>query len=168
MALRILSISGLLPICELAASNSSFQLLTNFNYPHKTAEKHLSGPLFPRNQGRLTELLNVANPKFRDMWTLDKNENRAAYGELTPAEQAKFETFENAIANYGKHPKDAAHEAGDTQYKRFHGDLHQIRLSDWTRATFQVDDAHKVVKILQVGAQLGGCRDWRQADHQAY
>ena len=41
MALRILSISGLLPICELAASNSSFQLLTNFNYPHKTAEKHL-------------------------------------------------------------------------------------------------------------------------------
>jgi len=39
VALRILSISGLLPICELAASNSSFQLLTNFNYPHKTAEK---------------------------------------------------------------------------------------------------------------------------------
>lgn len=101
------------------------------------------------------------------MWTLDKNEGHAAYGELNPAEQAKFDTFENAIANHGKHPKDAAHEAGDTTYKRFHGDLHQIRLSDWTRATFQVDDANKVVKILQVGAQLGGCRDWRLPDHQA-
>ena len=32
-----------------------------------------------------------------------------------------------------------AHEAGDTNYKRFPSDLHQIRLSEWTRATFQVN-----------------------------
>jgi hypothetical protein len=35
---RILSISELLPVCELGASNASFQLLSNCNYPHKTAE----------------------------------------------------------------------------------------------------------------------------------
>jgi hypothetical protein len=34
-----LSISGPLPTCALLASNSTFQLSTNFNYPHKTAEK---------------------------------------------------------------------------------------------------------------------------------
>jgi hypothetical protein len=31
----------LLPTCELAASNSSFPLLTKAKYPHKTAEKLL-------------------------------------------------------------------------------------------------------------------------------
>ena len=39
------------------------------------------------------------------MWTLDKNEGHAAYGELTPAEQAKFDTFENAIANQWETPQ---------------------------------------------------------------
>lgn len=49
MALRILSISGLLSTCELAASDSNYQLLTNSNYPHKTAEK-------PKNSMRVCKL----------------------------------------------------------------------------------------------------------------
>jgi len=39
VGLRILSISGPLPTCALLASNLTFQLSTNSNYPHKTAEK---------------------------------------------------------------------------------------------------------------------------------
>jgi mRNA-degrading endonuclease RelE of RelBE toxin-antitoxin system len=83
------------------------------------------------------------------MWTLDKS--RATYKQLTPAEQAKLDAFQNAIANQGEDPKTAAKNAGDTDYKLLTGNQYQIRLSQGTRVTFQVDAANHVVKILQVG-----------------
>jgi hypothetical protein len=84
-------------------------------------------------------------------WTLDKS--RARFGQLTPAEQAKFDIFQNAIANEGMSPKNAAERMGDAHYKLLKGtrDQYQIRLSQQNRATFIVDNAHHKVTILQVG-----------------
>jgi mRNA-degrading endonuclease RelE of RelBE toxin-antitoxin system len=82
-------------------------------------------------------------------WRLDKT--GAKFRELTKVEQAKFDIFQNAIANRGLSPKDAAAEVGDSNYKRLQGNQYQIRLSQSNRVTFLVDDQNHVVKILQVG-----------------
>ena len=82
-------------------------------------------------------------------WTLDKSV--AEYATLTNAEQAKFDIFQNAIQNQQKHPKQAAEEAGDTDYKLLQGDQYQIRLSQGNRVTFRVNPTTQVVMILQVG-----------------
>jgi mRNA-degrading endonuclease RelE of RelBE toxin-antitoxin system len=82
-------------------------------------------------------------------WKLDKT--GATFKQLTPAEQAKFDIFQNAIANRGFSPSEAAGEAGNTDYKRLQGNQYQIRLSQGNRATFTVDNNTHVVKILQVG-----------------
>ena len=49
-------------------------------------------------------------------WTLDKNKGKATYGQFTPAEQAKFDIFQNAIANEGLSPKDAAAKMGGADF----------------------------------------------------
>lgn len=84
-------------------------------------------------------------------WGLDKA--GATFRHLQPAEQARFDTFQNAIANEGLHPRDAADRTGDTNYKRLRGtrDQYEIRLSQHTRATFRVLDDSHTVKILEVG-----------------
>jgi len=82
-------------------------------------------------------------------WTLDKT--TAEYNQLTNSEQAKFDAFQNAIQNQQKHPKEAAADAGDTDYKLLQGNQYQIRLSQGNRVTFTLDPAAQVVKILQVG-----------------
>lgn len=84
-------------------------------------------------------------------WWLDKK--GAVFKKINKAEQAKFDTFQNAIVR-GKHPQDAAAEAGDTNYKRINGDRFQIRLSQKNRVTFLVKEDNKEVKILQVGGHL--------------
>lgn len=85
-------------------------------------------------------------------WTLNKNGVTPSVT-LTAAEQLKLNTFMNGI-RAGKHPKDAAKAAGDTDYKEF-GNTKirqgQIRLSQGKRATFEVDDNTQVVKFIQVG-----------------
>ncbi|MEA5497716.1 hypothetical protein VB834_03365 [Limnoraphis robusta Tam1] len=82
-------------------------------------------------------------------WTVNKK--NAEFGQLTKAEQAKFDIFQDEIHNHGLHPKDAAKEAGDTDYKQLKGNQFQIRLSGRERATFLVDDENEIVTILQVG-----------------
>lgn len=84
-------------------------------------------------------------------WRLDKRNARYHKGGLTSSEQAKFDVFQNAIHNRGMHPKDAAKETGDTDYKNLTGDQYQIRLSQGTRVTFRVRDSLNLVEILQVG-----------------
>jgi len=82
-------------------------------------------------------------------WTIDKAS--AEYAQLTKSEQAKYDIFQNAIQNQHKHPKQAAEEAGDTDYKLLQGDQYQIRLSQGNRVTFTVNPTSQVVTILQVG-----------------
>lgn len=82
-------------------------------------------------------------------WTVDKSS--AEFGVLTNSEQYKFDQFQNAIEHNNKHPKEAAKEAGDTDYKCLTGNQYQIRLSQGTRATFLVEDMIQRVKVLQVG-----------------
>ena len=83
-------------------------------------------------------------------WTLDKS--RAKFiSDLTKSEQDVFDRFQDAIANEGIHPKQAADQAGDTNYKNLQGDQFQIRLSGDKRATFLVDKDAEVCTILQVG-----------------
>jgi hypothetical protein len=83
-------------------------------------------------------------------WTLDKS--RADFiSDLTKTEQDLFDRFQNAIANEGVHPKQAAERAGSTDYKNLRGDQFQIRLSGAKRATFEVDKDAEVCTILQVG-----------------
>ncbi|GEM_PF-2063546 len=95
----------------------------------------------------------IANTKIIALvrWTLDKK--GASFKQLTPAEQRNFDTFQNAIANEGLSPKDAASRIGGANYKKLQGtkDQYEIRLSKGTRATFRVDDNNHVVKILEVG-----------------
>jgi Mannan-binding protein len=73
----------------------------------------------------------------------------AKFKQLTPSEQARFDTFQNAIANRGLNPRDAARELGSADYKRLSGNQYQIRLSQGNRVTFLVEGY--TVKILQVG-----------------
>jgi hypothetical protein len=85
-------------------------------------------------------------------WTLDKNGVTPSVP-LTAAEQLRLNTFMNAV-RAGKHPKEAAKDAGDTDYKEF-GNTKirqgQIRMSQGKRVTFEVNDNTQVVKIIQVG-----------------
>lgn len=83
-------------------------------------------------------------------WTLDKS--RANFvSDLNATEQGVFDRFQNAIANDGLHPKLAAEQAGNTDYKNLQGDQFQIRLSGQKRATFLVDKTTEVCTILDVG-----------------
>jgi mRNA-degrading endonuclease RelE of RelBE toxin-antitoxin system len=82
-------------------------------------------------------------------WTLVKK--RAKFIPLTAAEQNRYDVFQNAIANKGHHPQEAARLAGDTDYKKLQGNQYEIRLSQRNRVTFTVDDKNHVVTILQAG-----------------
>ena len=84
-------------------------------------------------------------------WTIDKS--KATFSTVTKSEQEKWDAFQNAIQNQGKHPKEAAESARATPYKLLEGTQNQyeIRLSEGTRATFLVDDTRQVVTIKQVG-----------------
>ncbi|MEH1840034.1 MAG: mannan-binding lectin [Nostoc sp.] len=82
-------------------------------------------------------------------WDLDKK--GAVFNHLNDAEQRKFDTFQNAINNRGLSAKDAAHEIGDSDYKKLQGNQYQIRLSRNNRVTFLVEDDTHIVKILIVG-----------------
>ena len=84
-------------------------------------------------------------------WTVDKsNADFSMWDDLTQAEQNHWDEFQNAIANEGMHPKDAA-STWDSNYKCLQGDQYQIRLSRGSRATFQVDTDGQIVTVLQVG-----------------
>lgn len=83
-------------------------------------------------------------------WTLDKS-NVDWDVQLTQSEQARFDVFQNAIVNDNLSPRDAAHRAGDTDFKRLSDGTYQIRLSKHARVKMSIywDEQH--VKILQVG-----------------
>ena len=112
----------------------------------------------PRDKSilRITTLLAVAvliaaqsfSVLAADGWKLDKS--KAKFGQLEKSEQAVFDRFQNAVKK-GMHPKEAAKQAGDTNYKKLSGDQYQIRLGGKQRATFIVDEAKKVCTIKQVG-----------------
>ena len=84
-------------------------------------------------------------------WKLDKS--KAKFAQLTPVEQTKFDTFQNAIAKEGMSPKDAAAKIGDADFKVLNQKTgqYQIRLSKANRVTFLIDNTNHTVKILQVG-----------------
>lgn len=83
-------------------------------------------------------------------WKFDKS--RATFRELTNAEQAKWDCFQNGV-NAGNHPLTAAVECGGMNYKLLQGthNQYEIRLSLGTRATFLVIDKTETVEVLQVG-----------------
>ena len=83
-------------------------------------------------------------------WTL--NDDRAKYeGQLTNAEENKYERFKEQIQVHNLNPKEAAKEIGDSNFKNLRGDLYQIRLSQRNRVLFTIDwDNHKVF-VRQVG-----------------
>ncbi|MGW4393993.1 RHS repeat-associated core domain-containing protein [Amycolatopsis nivea] len=84
-------------------------------------------------------------------WTFSKQDMRFGNQPLTAAEQAKFDTFQNFIHNNKWHPKKAAEEAGDMNYKQLSGNQFQIRLGGKQRATFRVLDDEKRVEMIQLG-----------------
>jgi hypothetical protein len=88
--------------------------------------------------------VGFSDQAFAEPYTLDKK--GAKFKQLTPAEQAKFDIFQNAIANNGLSPRQAADEMGGADYKKLQGNQYQIRLSEGNRATFLIQD--KKVKIL--------------------
>jgi hypothetical protein len=85
-------------------------------------------------------------------WTIEKSAKNFN-SHLGVAAQATWDRFQNAV-HQGMHPKIAAQQAGDTDYKLLGtakiGQF-QIRLSHGDRATFTVDESTQVVKVLQVG-----------------
>jgi len=85
-------------------------------------------------------------------WGLNKNKKRVEYKQLTKAEQKNFDEFQNNIHNKGLHPSEAA-ESWDANYRQLQGghNQYEIRLSQHNRATFTVDEANKMVHLLQVG-----------------
>jgi hypothetical protein len=83
-------------------------------------------------------------------WTLDKSEVDWDI-ELTQAEQAKFDIFQNAIQNDGMSPRDAANLAGDTNFKRLSDGSYQIRLSQRARVKMWINWDAQTVRIVQVG-----------------
>jgi RHS repeat-associated protein len=89
-----------------------------------------------------------ASTDFHDIWKLDKS--KAKYDkELTPAEQAVFDKFQNAINNEGKSPGDAAVMAGDSNYKRLqHTKVNrfQIRLSRGQRVSFEIEGKNVIIR----------------------
>ena len=85
------------------------------------------------------------------MWTLDKTgADWSRWSQLTPSEQRKWDIFQNAVSR-GRDPRSAASSLGAVDYKCLAGDQFQIRLSQHNRATFRVDGAAHVVRVLQVG-----------------
>ena len=96
-------------------------------------------------------------------WTLDKNgANFKNWERLNDTEKGNWDTFQNAVANEGVHPAEAASRLGTVahkaraDYKCLAGDQFQIRLSGSHRATFRVmenarDKTSGVVQVLEVG-----------------
>jgi RHS repeat-associated protein len=86
-----------------------------------------------------------------DRWNYSKANAIFKKSGLSNAEQANFDTFQNALHNLGVHPKIAASFIGGSDYKQLDADsnLFQIRLSQSERVTFTVSD--KLVEIRQVG-----------------
>jgi mRNA-degrading endonuclease RelE of RelBE toxin-antitoxin system len=84
-------------------------------------------------------------------WTVVKEKkNFKLWDTLTQSEQNKWDAFQDTV-RAGTHPKEAAREIGDSDYKCLQGNQYQIRLSQHNRATFLVDDTTQTVTILQVG-----------------
>lgn len=84
-------------------------------------------------------------------WKIIKQSAR--FTELSVSAQQTWDRFQNEV-HRGSHPKKAAKEAGDTDFKRLSTEknaLFQIRLNYCDRATFTVDEINQVVTVLQVG-----------------
>lgn len=84
-------------------------------------------------------------------WALNKSNAQFKNSGLSNAEQRSFDTFQNAIHNFGLSPKNAASLVGGADYKQLdkNTNLYQIRLSQSQRVTFIVEG--KVATIRQVG-----------------
>lgn len=84
-------------------------------------------------------------------WTLDKSNAQFKPSGLSEAEQRSFDTFQNAIHNFGLSPKNAASLVGAADYKQLDkkSSLYQIRLSKSERVTFTIEG--KLANIRQVG-----------------
>lgn len=131
----------------LLAGISASPVLAASNVANNSAKQTVVN----KNQKPQSRASTSNNQPTAVKWTLDKS--RATFKNLTPAEQAKFDIFQNAIANEGMSPKDAAAKMRDADYKLLQGtkNQYQIRLSQHNRATFIVDNANHKVTILQVG-----------------
>jgi hypothetical protein len=87
---------------------------------------------------------------YRDMgWTIDKT--KARFSNLGNAAQAKWDEFQNAVHQTGKHPAEVARQIGDSDYKALNPLQYQIRLGYADRATFTLDEGASIVRVLQVG-----------------
>lgn len=82
-------------------------------------------------------------------WTIDKT--KARFGNLGNAAQAKWDAFQNAVRDSGRHPAEVASQIGDSNYKALNQEVYQIRLGYADRATFTLDEVASVVRVLQVG-----------------
>lgn len=82
---------------------------------------------------------------------LDKSGAAFRKSALSEAAQRSFDTFQNAIHNFGLSPKNAASLVGGADYKQLDKktSLYQIRLSKSERVTFTLEG--KLASIRQVG-----------------
>lgn len=83
-------------------------------------------------------------------WTLDTSE-ASWKADLTDAEQEKYDLFTDAIDTDNLNPKDAARQAGDTNFKKLSDGSYQIRLSKSNRVRMWIDWKNQICKIVQVG-----------------
>jgi hypothetical protein len=84
-------------------------------------------------------------------WNINKQSAR--FTNLSVSAQQTWDRFQNEV-HRGSHPKKAAKDAGDTDFKKIGTTKNaqfQIRLSYCDRATFTVDEVNRVVTVLQVG-----------------
>ncbi|MCE5980023.1 RHS repeat-associated core domain-containing protein [Pseudomonas sp. JR33AA] len=98
-----------------------------------------------------SSLFSSASSGSDRRWTLDKSNAQFKPSGLTEAEQRSFDTFQNAIHNFGLSPKSAASLVGAADYKQLDKktSLYQIRLSKSERVTFTIEG--KLANIRQVG-----------------
>lgn len=85
-------------------------------------------------------------------WTFDDSRASGTPG-IPSAAMNKYYAWRRFIRDHGKHPKDAASDVGDLDYKLLRGTdaQYQIRLNQEHRVTFTVDSANERVTVLQIG-----------------
>ena len=107
----------------------------------------------PKNKTKTPKQKEPTQKEPPKQWSIDTSAIKDKHtGNLTDTEKQNYRNFVNRVAS-GEHPKEAAKNGGDMNYKKFANtkNQYQIRLSGDNRATFSVDDKNKKVHVLGVG-----------------
>ncbi|MFO7564680.1 MAG: hypothetical protein R6X02_18700 [Enhygromyxa sp.] len=82
-------------------------------------------------------------------WTID--DSRAETNDIPPACGRTYYAWRRAIRDEHLHPREAAEQAGDSDYETYGGGRYTIRLSQRHRVFFVVDDDNEEVTVVKVG-----------------